>query len=118
MADVSLQQALSAYTSARKNISDGSEESSSGSSSTALNLPGEGPNTMKPSFVELVGDSMKTSAAKGYEGEAISAKAIANEADLHELVATVSNAELTLNTVVAVRDRVISAYQDIIKMPI
>ena len=48
----------------------------------------------------------------------ISAKAIAEKADLTDLVTSVTNAELTLQTVVAVRDRMISAYQDIIKMPI
>jgi flagellar hook-basal body complex protein FliE len=47
-----------------------------------------------------------------------STKSIANEAELHDLITSVSNAELTLNTVVAVRDRMISAYQDIIKMAI
>ena len=112
MADVSLAQAMSAYTNARKAIDNEPRQD------TGLHLPGESPNSMKPSFVELVGDSMRTSAASGYEGEAISAQAIANEAELHELVTTVGNAELTLNAVVAVRDRVISAYQDIIKMPI
>jgi flagellar hook-basal body complex protein FliE len=33
-------------------------------------------------------------------------------------VTAVSQAETTLQTVVAVRDKVIAAYQDIIKMPI
>ena len=37
---------------------------------------------------------------------------------LTDLVTAVANAELTLNTVVAVRDRVISAYQSIIGMSI
>ena len=113
MADVSLSQAMTAYTNARKAIDNNAKYEE-----TALHLPGEGPNSLKPSFVDLVGDSMKTSAVSGYKSEAVSAQAIANEADLHELITTVGNAELTLNTVVAVRDRVISAYQDIIKMPI
>jgi flagellar hook-basal body complex protein FliE len=34
------------------------------------------------------------------------------------VVAAVTNAEVTLQTVLAVRDRVIQAYQDIIRMPI
>lgn len=38
--------------------------------------------------------------------------------DLADLVTAVANAELSLNTVVAVRDRVINAYNDIIKMSI
>jgi flagellar hook-basal body complex protein FliE len=71
-----------------------------------------------PSFGELVHESLDRARAKTYESESISAKAIANKAELTDLVTSVTNAELTLQTVVAVRDRMISAYQDIIKMPI
>ncbi len=35
-----------------------------------------------------------------------------------DVVQAVSNAELTLQTVVAVRDRVVNAYQEIMRMPI
>ncbi|MGH6797200.1 MAG: flagellar hook-basal body complex protein FliE [Roseiarcus sp.] len=52
------------------------------------------------------------------KGEETSLKGIAGKADLAEVAAAVSNAEVTLKTVVAVRDRVIQAYQDIIKMTI
>jgi flagellar hook-basal body complex protein FliE len=38
--------------------------------------------------------------------------------ELSNLVTAVANAELSLNTVVAIRDRVINAYNDIIKMSI
>tara|TARA_B100000989_G_C19320608_1_gene376526 strand:- start:313 stop:663 length:351 start_codon:yes stop_codon:yes gene_type:complete len=116
MADVSLSQALSAYTRSNKMGSASGSKETTGMATP--HLPNEGPNTLKPQFTELVGESLKTSAAGGYESEAVSAKSLANEAEFHELVTTVSNAELTLNTVVAVRDRVITAYQDIIKMPI
>ena len=76
------------------------------------------PPVGKPAFTDLVGEALMKAKGAGYESEAVSAKALANKAELHELVTAVANAELTLNTVVAVRDRVISAYQDIIKMPI
>jgi len=69
-------------------------------------------------FQDLVGTAMQTGRDISYKGEAASTKSIVNEADLHDLITAVANAELTLNTVVAVRDRVISAYQDIIRMPI
>lgn len=72
----------------------------------------------KPSFNELVSDSLSEAKNAGYKSESISAKAMAEQAELHDLVTAVTNAELTLNTVVAVRDRVIQAYQDIMKMPI
>ncbi len=69
-------------------------------------------------FGELVQESLQRSRDIGYNNEAISAKAMANEAELHELITTVSNAELTLNTVIAVRDKVVNAYQEIMRMPI
>ena len=48
----------------------------------------------------------------------MTAKAVAGEADILEVVSAVSNAEMTLQTVVAVRDRVLGAYQEIMRMPI
>ncbi len=71
-----------------------------------------------PSFPDLVAAGLEKARAAGYNTEAVSTEAIANKAELHELVTAVSNAELTLNTVVALRDRIITAYQDLIKMPI
>ncbi len=51
-------------------------------------------------------------------GEAETLRAAAGEADITDVVLAVSQAETTLETVVALRDRVIQAYQDIINMPI
>ncbi len=45
-------------------------------------------------------------------------KQISGEADLKDVVTAVANAENTLETVVAVRDKVLSAYQEILRMPI
>ena len=47
-----------------------------------------------------------------------SADALTGDIGLPELVQAVSAAELTLQTTVAVRDRMISAYQEIMRMPI
>lgn len=80
--------------------------------------PAQIDNPMRPSFKELLGGSLDDSRDAGYKGEMLSTKSIAKEADMHDMIVAVSNAELTLNAVVAVRDRVINAYQDIIKMPI
>jgi flagellar hook-basal body complex protein FliE len=52
------------------------------------------------------------------EGEKMSARAVTGEADLTEVVEAVTAAEITLQTVVAVRDRLLSAYQEIMRMPI
>jgi flagellar hook-basal body complex protein FliE len=52
------------------------------------------------------------------KGEAVSIKAATGKADINEVVTAMSNAELTLQEVTAIRDRVISAYQNILQMPI
>ncbi len=52
------------------------------------------------------------------ESEKMSGKAVTGDADLTDVVEAVTAAELTLQTVVAVRDRLISAYQEIMRMPI
>ena len=44
--------------------------------------------------------------------------AVAGQTSLQEVVEAVNAAELTLQTVVAVRDRMIAAYQEIMRMPI
>jgi flagellar hook-basal body complex protein FliE len=56
--------------------------------------------------------------AAGRKGETAATQAVAGHANLQEVVEAVHAAELTLQTVVAVRDRMITAYQDIIRMPI
>ena len=71
-----------------------------------------------PNFSELVSEGLNEARATGYQGEAISSKALANKTELTDLVSAMTNAELTLNTVVAVRDKIIGAYQDILRMPI
>lgn len=52
------------------------------------------------------------------KGEQASLRAVAGNADLTAVTQAVTDAEVALQTVVAVRDRVISAYQSIIQMPI
>ena len=51
-------------------------------------------------------------------GEAQSLQAMTGKADLTAVTGAVNSAEVALQAVMAVRDRVIAAYQDITKMPI
>lgn len=69
-------------------------------------------------FVDMVKDVAKQSIEAGRESEKMTASAVAGEADLTDVVMAVSNAEMTLQTVVTVRDRVLAAYQEILRMPI
>lgn len=52
------------------------------------------------------------------EAETGSVKAISGQGDITAVVTAVAKAELALQTTAAVRDRVVQAYQDIMRMPI
>ena len=51
-------------------------------------------------------------------GEKAALSAAVGKPDLTQVVTAVSNAEVTLQAAVAVRDKVIQAYLDVIRMPI
>ena len=63
-------------------------------------------------------DSVQDSIDVLRTSETMSAKAVTGEADITEVVQAVTNAEITLQTVVSIRDRMVSAYQEILRMPI
>lgn len=86
----------------------------------AATKPGMEARTAEPgkSFKELVTDVSDSMLKTGKEAEKLTAQAMTGKADLNQVVMAVSNADVALQTVVAVRDRVIQAYQDILKMPI
>ncbi|MEQ8829316.1 MAG: flagellar hook-basal body complex protein FliE [Alphaproteobacteria bacterium] len=70
------------------------------------------------SFVDLVRDAAKDAIDTNYKAEEVTARAMAGQANVTEVVTALAEAEGTLNTIVTVRDRVISAYQEILRMPI
>ena len=70
------------------------------------------------SFAEALREATDDAIATLKTSEEESMKAAMGKADLNELVVAVSKAELTLQTVVTLRDRAIQAYQDIMRMPI
>jgi flagellar hook-basal body complex protein FliE len=51
-------------------------------------------------------------------GETQSLAAAAGKANINDVVMAMSNAELTLQTVVTLRDKAVQAYQQILRMPI
>ena len=69
-------------------------------------------------FLQMVENAAKNVVDTQTKSEATQLQSLTGKAELSNLVTAVANAELTLNTVVAVRDRVINAYNDIIKMSI
>ncbi len=69
-------------------------------------------------FAEMVKEAVGNSIETLQAAEQQSLKAATKEADILEVVTAVGNAEVTLQSVVAVRDRVVQAYQEIMRMPI
>ena len=69
-------------------------------------------------FAELVRSTVDETAALTKKAETLSIQAVKGSADIQDVVLAVSNAEIALQTVVAVRDKVVSAYQEIMQMPI
>ena len=69
-------------------------------------------------FAKVLSEFAEKSINAGETSEINAFKSIDNEAELVDIVTAVSNAEITLDTVITLRDRVITAYQEIIKMPI
>ena len=69
-------------------------------------------------FAQLLRSGAESAIDSLRQSEAESLKAAAGKADINDVVTAVSQADIALQTVVAVRDRVVQAYQDILRMPI
>ena len=69
-------------------------------------------------FGDFLTSAMKDAIGSMKAGEQAAAQQAAGKGDMVSVVNAVNQAELTLDTVVAVRDKVISAYQSIMQMPI
>jgi len=69
-------------------------------------------------FADMVRDSARQTVGTLRSAEQASVRAVAGQGDLNNVVMAVASAEVTLQTAVAVRDRVIQAYMDIVRMPI
>ncbi len=71
---------------------------------------------------ESFGDILKNSALQTIgtlrAGETASAKAVSGDASLPEVVQAITASEVTLQTVMAVRDKLVGAYQEIMRMPV
>ena len=97
--------AISAYNSALNRL----KEAPSNSGSGQVNAN---------DFTQMVKNFAESAVEVGKRSEVQSAAAAAGKADLNSVVVAVTEAELTLHTVVAVRDKVLEAYREILRMPI
>jgi flagellar hook-basal body complex protein FliE len=79
---------------------------------------GEPTTAAAPKFDNLLKAELKSAATDLGNSEAQSIQAVTGKADLQQVVEAVTAAEMSLQKVTAVRDRVIAAYQEIMRMPI
>tara|TARA_B100000686_G_C15881562_1_gene521265 strand:- start:29 stop:349 length:321 start_codon:yes stop_codon:yes gene_type:complete len=96
--------AINAYNDAARGRPSGDSEVTSGPSGSE--------------FADLVKGAIEEAKNIGERSETISIAGIAERADIGQVVTAVAEAEVTLQTVVSIRDKVLDAYKDIIRMPI
>ena len=70
------------------------------------------------SFGDLLSGVMNDASSSGRTAELKANSAIQGKGDLVDVVTAVQAAEVSLETVVAIRDKVLAAYQEIMRMPI
>ena len=70
------------------------------------------------SFGDMLSNVLGDALNNGRAAEAKTGALMQGKGDIVDVVTAVNAAEMSLETVVAIRDRVISAYQDIMRMPI
>ena len=90
---------------------------------TALGQPGEAAGIGAPAegaggFGALLERAVTGTVEAARESDRAAMDAIAGGGDITSVVTAVARAELALQTTVAIRDRVIQAYQDVMRMPI
>lgn len=76
------------------------------------------PGNQDESFAEVLKGQTEKVIDTLRAGEQATAKGITGEANIVDVVQAVNKADMTLQTVISFRDRIIQAYQDIISMPI
>ncbi|MBM86327.1 MAG: flagellar hook-basal body complex protein FliE [Rhodospirillaceae bacterium] len=80
--------------------------------------PTAGTQGSTQNFADFVRDAARQAKETLEHGEAMSMQGIAGEADLTAVVTAVNSAETTLQVVTGLRDRMVQAYQEILRMPI
>ncbi len=89
-----------------------------GATSKLPTAAGEGEALGGSSFADLVSSALDDAIGSQKAAEQISRDAVIGKADINDVILAVQNADVVLNTVVAIRDKVVNAYQDILRMAI
>ncbi|MBF0864214.1 MAG: flagellar hook-basal body complex protein FliE [Gluconobacter potus] len=69
-------------------------------------------------FGSILSQSVSSVIDSGHDAEAKAAQGLTGGEDMTQIVTAVSNAQLALQTTTVIRDRMVQAYQDVMKMTI
>ena len=72
----------------------------------------------RPDFGKMVQDALGGVVQQGRAAEAKSLTHASGKADVLDVVAAVAETEMALETMVSLRDKVIAAYEEIMRMPV
>jgi flagellar hook-basal body complex protein FliE len=79
---------------------------------------GKSPDAGGPSFGDLLKDAIGSVVEGGRKADQQTSAMAAGKANVMDVVTAVAETDVKVSTLVSVRDKVISAYEDIMKMPI
>lgn len=78
---------------------------------------GMSPRDDGAAFGDVLEKATRDAIGTMHKGEQMSALGTLGKADITDVVQAVNNAEMTLQTVTSLRDKVVNAYQEILRMP-
>jgi flagellar hook-basal body complex protein FliE len=80
---------------------------------------GGGATAAQPqSFANALADIAKDAIGTVQAGEQASMQGLAGTLDTHQVVAAMTRAELTIQATVAIRDKMVQSYQELMRMPV
>src|SRR5471030_3076876 len=82
------------------------------------NPPGAGGPSGEGSFASLLKDAIGSVVEAGHKSDAQTQSLAAGKSNMVDVVTAVAETQVAVDAVVAVRDKVIAAYDEIMKMPI
>jgi len=93
-------------------------QQAAGQAASAAGGPDPASESAGQKFTEMVQGALESTNTSLVQAEQLTASAATGQTELVDVVTAVAAAEVQLETVMAVRDEVIRAYNDILKMPI
>jgi flagellar hook-basal body complex protein FliE len=100
--------AANAYASAARLISQGAR-----GAAEVVPTAGQGPD-----FAQLLSQSIDSVQQTGARSDQMALDMVNGRANVIDMVTAISETEMAIDTMVTIRDRVISAYEEIMRMPI